>query len=83
MGIERTIYLDDFLENGIISEKHFRNKVKEINWKEYEGLKVLIKGCSSTPVPTWAYLILTANLSQNASEILYGEPCSAIKIFKK
>ena len=83
MGIERTIYLDDFLENGIISEKHFRNKVEEINWKEYEGLKVLIKGCSSTPVPTWAYLILTANLSQNASEILYGAPCSAIKIFKK
>ncbi len=83
MGIERTIYLDDFLENGIISEKHFRNKVEEINWKEYEGLKFLIKGCSTAPVPTWAYLILTANLSQNSSEILYGEPCSGIKIFKK
>ena len=83
MGIEKTIYLDDFLKNGIISEKHFRDLTEKIDWEEFKGLKVLIKGCSSAPVPTWAYLILTANLSQYAKEILYGEPCSAIKIFKK
>ena len=77
------IELDDFLVDGILKEVDFRLKIASINWLQYRNKKVLIKGCSSAPAPTWAYLILTANLSQNASEILYGEPCSAIKIFKK
>ena len=83
MGIDKTIFLDDFLDGGIIREKSFRDMSDNINWNEYQDKKVLIKGCSSAPVPTWAYLILTAKLSQFAKEILYGEPCSAVKIFKK
>ena len=31
-----TIYLDDFLDNGIIREKSFRKKVSAINWKDYK-----------------------------------------------
>ena len=30
-----TIYLDDFLDEGIIKEKSFRKKVSEINWDDY------------------------------------------------
>ena len=33
-------------------------------------------------VPTWAYLIITANLTKYAKRIYFGEPCSAIDIFK-
>ena len=43
----------------------------------------MIKGCTSVPVPTWAYLILTAELAQFANDIVYGEPCSTVKIFKR
>ena len=43
----------------------------------------LIKGCASSPIPTWAYLMLTAELSQVAEHILYGEPCAAVKVFSK
>ena len=45
--------------------------------------QVMIKGCTSVPVPTWSYLIITAQLALHADQIVYGEPCSAIKIFKK
>jgi hypothetical protein len=78
-----TIYLDDFLDDGIIREKSFRKKISDINWQNYNSKRVMIKGCSSVPVPTWAYLILTAELAQVADDIIYGEPCSSVKIFKR
>lgn len=78
-----TIFLDDFLVDGLIKEKDFRQKIKEINWSKYKNKKVMIKGCTSAPVPTWTYLIITAQLVKYSDQILYGEPCSAIKIYKK
>ena len=78
-----TIHLDDFLENGIIKENSFREKVDLYEWNQFENKKVLIKGCSQAPIPTWAYLIIAAKLTSYASNIFYGESCSAVKIFKK
>ena len=78
-----TIYLDDFLDDGIIREKSFRKKISDINWQSYDSKRVMIKGGTSVPVPTWAYLILTAELAQFANDIVYGEPCSTVKIFKR
>ena len=76
-----TIYLDDYTKNGIIIEKEFRKKINKTDWDFYKDKKVLIKGCASVPVPTWAYLIITAKLTKHASKIYFGEKCSAIKIF--
>ena len=78
-----TIYLDDFLNDGMLKEVGFRKKVNSIDWSTYKGKKVMIKGCSSVPVPTWSYLVITANLVDHAQQILYGEPCSAVKIFER
>ena len=78
-----TIYLDDFLDDGIIKEKSFREKVSAINWQDYNSKRVMIKGCTSVPVPTWAYLMIVSHLSQYANRIYFGEPCSAVEIFKK
>ena len=77
-----TIFLDDYLEGGILIEKIFREKVNSIDWSIYKNKKILIKGCASAPIPTWAYMILTARLTQYAKYISYGEPCSAFEIYK-
>ncbi len=77
-----TIFLDDYLEGGILIEKIFRKKVDSIDWSIYKNKKILIKGCASVPIPTWAYMILTARLTQYAKYISYGEPCSAFEIYK-
>ena len=77
-----TILLDDFLDEGIIREKSFRDKVDNMDLDKFHGKKVIIKGCSKATVPTWAYLIITANLTKYAKRIYFGEPCSAIDIFK-
>ena len=77
-----TIFLDDFVYDGIIKEIYFREKINSIDWKKYDNKKVLIKGCASIHVPTWAFMIITAKLSKYATTILFGEPCSAIKILE-
>ena len=76
----KNISLDDFLSDGIIKEKDFREKVSSTDWSKYQDQKVIIKGCSKAAVPTWAYLIITANLTKFAKRIYFGEPCSAIDI---
>ena len=78
-----TIFLDDFLVDGLIREKDFRAKIEDTDWSKYKNKKVMIKGCTSAPVPTWAYLIITAQLVKYSDQVLYGEPCSAVKIYKK
>ena len=76
-----TISMDDFLDGGILKEKSFRKQVPEIDWSQYKGDRVLVRGCSEVPVPTWAYLILTAQLAQFVDRIYFGELRSAVKIF--
>ena len=78
-----TIYLDDFLDEGILKEKSFRKKVELTNWNQYKDKRVLIKGCTDIPVPTWAYLIITAHLSQYVERIYFGELRSAVKIYTR
>ncbi len=76
-----TISMDDFLDGGILKEKSFRKLVTEIDWSPYKGDRVLVRGCADVPIPTWAYLILTAQLSQFVERIYFGELRSAVKIF--
>jgi hypothetical protein len=78
-----TIFLNDFLDGEILREKVFREKVAEVNWSKYTDKRVLIKGCSEVPIPTWAYLIITAELAQFVKRIYFGELRSAVKIFAK
>ena len=78
-----TIHLDDFLTDGILKEDEFRKKIAEIDWGIYDNKKVLIKGCTQSPVPIWSYLIISAQLSQHAKTIFFGEPCSLVQIYSK
>ena len=78
----KTIALDDFLTEGILIEKKFRQKIEKINWQKYDNENVLIKGCSQAPIPTWAYLIIASNLSNHARKIYFGEARRAIEIYK-
>jgi hypothetical protein len=78
-----TIFLNDFLDGGILKEKVFREKVTTIDWSQYADKRVLIKGCSEVPIPTWAFLILTAQLAQYVERIYFGELRSAVKIFTR
>ena len=78
-----TIIIDNFLSDGILIEKKFRENIDSIDWEKYKNHNVLIKGCSQAIIPTWAYLIITAKLVNHANNIYYGDNRSAIKIYRK
>ena len=78
-----TILLEDFLDEGIIKEKSFREKINVMDFSTFNNKKVIIKGCAGVPVPTWAYLIIVANVAQVADKIYFGEPRHAVKIFNR
>ena len=63
----------DFLAAGVFREKDFREAVKAHDWSKYRDKPVLIQGCASITLPTWVFLVITAQLVPLAKSISYGE----------
>jgi hypothetical protein len=65
-------------------EKQLINtRIQNIDKKEYEDKRVVIKGCGDTPIPETAYVAVTAHLRPVVKSLMYGEPCSTVPIYKK
>lgn len=60
-----------------------KQNLANINTEEYEGKRVVIKGCGDTPIPDAAYVDITFRLRPFVKSLMYGEPCSTVPIYKK
>lgn len=49
----------------------------------FENKPVIIKGCANKPIPESAYTLLISKLIPVAKNIMYGEACSTVPLFKK
>ena len=74
--------MDDFLSNGILKEKEFREMMEKIDWSQYSGKSVLVQSCHSI-LPIWSYMIITSKLIPFANKVYYGDVHSPIPIFSK
>ncbi len=61
----------------------FQDIINAIEIEEYKDRPVIIKGCSSKPIPETTYTQLVERLQPIASSILFGEACSTVPLFKK
>jgi hypothetical protein len=68
-------------ENAL--NKTLVQRVASIPVAEYEGKRIVIKGCGELPVSEEAYVEITKILRPVAKSIMYGEPCSTVPVFKK
>lgn len=66
-----------------LEEVLFRKALEQIKPEEYEGAKLVIKGCSNKPVPIAAYVEVCRKLAPVAASIMYGEPCSTVPVYKR
>ncbi len=64
-------------------ETAYTKKLAGLDLSEYEGKRLVIKGCSDKPVPASAYLEITRRLQGTALSIMFGEPCSTVPVYKK
>lgn len=71
-----------FGERKNLEEKLYLEKINSVDFKPFEGKKVIIKGCSEIPYFEYVYFELTKKLSQVVFSLMYGEPCSTVPIFK-
>lgn len=62
---------------------HYVRAVEAVDWSEYEGRPVVVKGCGSKLVPPNAYLLATQRLQKVASKLMFGEPCSSVPLWRR
>jgi len=67
------IDLAEYADGGIIREESFRAKVAALDSEQFRDQEVFIKGCAKMPIPTWAFMIITAHVAQTAASISFGE----------
>lgn len=57
--------------------------IENLNVDAYIGKPIIIKGCTSKPIPENAFVLFSQKLQPVARSIMYGEACSAVPLFKK
>ena len=61
----------------------FIQAIQKINAKEYEGKRLVIKGCGDIQIPEYAYVEISKKLLPVVKSLMYGEPCSTVPVFKR
>ncbi|MFD1551562.1 hypothetical protein DNU06_03345 [Putridiphycobacter roseus] len=60
----------------------FFDNLKNMDLTDLKDQRVMVKGCSNIPNPTKAYIELTNLLVPHVKSLMFGEPCSAVPVFK-
>ncbi len=63
----------------IIVSNHFR----KLDVSEFKDHRVIIKGCSEIGAPETAFLEFTARLKPVVKNLMFGEACSSVPIYKR
>jgi len=61
----------------------YQTILENLDVSSYVDKPVIIKGCSNKPVPPNAYLWATTKIQAVAKNVMYGEACSSVPLYKK
>jgi len=56
----------------ILKEKDFRDYVKQHDWSQYNDCYVALTCSADAIIPSWAYLLISSNVSPFAKKIIVG-----------
>lgn len=57
--------------------------IEKLNAAEYEGQRIVIKGCGDKQIDAAAFVYITQKLAGTARALMYGEPCSMVPVYKR
>lgn len=69
-------------QSQAIEDLFFKN-LNDWEISEFADKRLMVKGCSNIPNPNKAYVVLTNRLVPIVKNLMFGEPCSAVPVFKK
>src|SRR5665647_294401 len=84
-----TTYLEPFAKEIVFGNEEqlfnilFIKNLWKLDPKEFEGKRVVVKGCGDKKIPEIAFVEVTKILRPVAKSIMYGEPCSTVPIYKQ
>ncbi|WP_297333541.1 DUF2480 family protein [Flavobacterium sp.] len=84
-----TVYLQPYAKavvQGSVNDINihlYREILSNIDYTEYVGKPVIVKGCSRKPVPQEAYVMAVQHLMPVAKSLMFGEACSSVPLYKK
>ncbi|NND95524.1 MAG: DUF2480 family protein [Flavobacteriales bacterium] len=68
-------------DESSLEEILFRNSIMEMNFEKYTDERIMLKGCGDS-VPMGSYVYLTNALTPVVKSLMFGEPCSAVPVYK-
>lgn len=60
-----------------------RQRIAQIDFTQYEGKRVIVKGCGERTISPDAFALISHQLAKVARAVMYGEACSSVPVFKK
>lgn len=60
----------------------FLKNILKIDAREFDGKRIVVKGCGDKKIPESAYIEITKILRPVVKSIMFGEPCSTVPIYK-
>ena len=60
----------------------YTEQINALDLTGYQDQYVIVKGCSNKPVPQNAYILLTQKLQQVVKNLMFGEACSSVPLYK-
>ncbi len=67
----------ELLETSIYQEV-----IQNLDISEYTNKPIIIKGCANKPIPPSAFSFLIERIQPVAKNIMYGEACSTVPLYK-
>lgn len=65
-----------------LNRELFLKNLSAINPEDYQGKRIVVKGCGDTPIGDFVYMEITKRLRPVVKSIMYGEPCSTVPVYK-
>lgn len=61
----------------------FNDVLDELDFTQFADKNVIVKGCGKYPIPESVFVDFTYRLQSVAKNIMFGEACSAVPLFKR
>ena len=65
-----------------VFQQIFVDNIDAIDASEFEGQKVIVKGCGQIHLTEVLYIAITKKLQTTVSSLMFGEACSAVPVLK-
>ena len=73
----------ELMTDGAFFENDFINNADRYDWEKFRDKTVLVRGCTSTLVPPWAYMLITGRLSSRAKSVRFGNEHDNIVVYRR